>query len=66
MTLNMDFNEVKYQKIHNQFLDHVEENRFQVQIKVFNNLESDKERWNIINEACNCKKTKTEISSLRN
>ena len=43
-----------------------EENRFQDQIKVFNNLESDKNNWNFINEARNCMKPKTEINSLRN
>ena len=66
MRLNMDPNDVKYQKVHNQFLDNFEENRFQDQLKVFNNLESDKDKRNFINEARNCKKTKTEINSLRN
>ena len=47
----MDPNDVNYQKVHNQFLDNFEENRFQDQIKVFNNFESDKDKWNFINEA---------------
>ena len=62
----MDPNDVNYQKGHNQFLDNFEGNRFQDQIKVFDNLESDKDKWNFINEARNCKKTKTEINNLRN
>ena len=66
MRLNMDPNDVNYQKVHIQFLDNFEENRFQDQLKVFNNLESDKDKWNFINEARNCKKTKTETNSLRN
>ena len=56
----MDPNDVNYQKTHCQFLDIIEEFRFQDQMKVFNNLESDKDKWNFINEARNCKKTKTE------
>ena len=44
MRLNMDPNDVNYQKVHNQFLDNFEENRYQDQIKVFNNLESDKDK----------------------
>ena len=55
---------MKYQKVHIQFLDNFEENRWQDQIKVFNNLESDKDKWTFINEARNCKKTKTEINSF--
>ena len=66
MRLKMDPNDMNYQKVHNQFLDNFEENRFQDQLKVFNNLESDKDKWNFMNEARNCKKTKTEINSLRN
>ena len=58
MTLSMDPNDVNYQKVQNQFLDNIEGNRFQVQIKNFIR--------NFINEVCNCKKTKTEINSLRN
>ena len=62
----MDPNDVNYQIVHNQFLDNIEENQFQDQIKVFNNIESDKDKKNIINEDRKCKKTKTEIDSLRN
>ena len=54
----MDPNDVKYQKVHNQFLDNIEENRCQNQIRKFNNLKSDKDKWNFINEARNCKKNK--------
>ena len=50
MRLNMDPNDVNYQKVHIQFLDNFEENRFQDQIKVFN-LESDKDKWNFIKTA---------------
>ena len=66
MRLNMDPDDVNYQKVHIQFLDNFEENRFQDQLKFFNNLESDKDEWNFMKKARNCKKTKTEINSLRN
>ena len=36
------------------------------QIKIFQNLTSEKDKWNFINEARNAHRTKTHISSLRN
>ena len=66
MTLSMDPNDVSYQKVHNQFLDNIEEHRFQDQIKDFNNLESDKGKRNFIIEARDCNKPKTDINSSRN
>ena len=62
----MDPNDVNYQKVHNQILDNIKANGFPDQIKIFNNLESHKDKWNFINDAQNCRKTKTEINSLRN
>ena len=58
MTLSMDPNDVSFQKVHNQFLDNTEENRFQDQIKVFNILESDKDKWNFIIKPRKGKKTR--------
>ena len=45
LTMNMDPNDENYQKVHIQFPNKIEANRFQGQVNVLNNLESDKDKF---------------------
>ena len=48
------------------FLENLEANRLEDQIANFNNLTTEKDKWKFINESRNARRTKTEITSLKN
>ena len=55
-----------YQQIQNDLIENINSNRSDFQFECFNNLKSERDRWNFINETKNSKRTKTEIFSLKN
>ena len=55
-----------YQQIQNDLIENINSNRSDFQFECFNNLNSERDRWNFINETRNSKRTKTEIFSLKN
>ena len=55
-----------YQQIQNDLIENINSNRSAFQFECFNNLKSERDRRNFINETRNSKRTKTEIFSLKN
>ena len=55
-----------YQQIQNDLIENINSNRSDFQFECFNNLKSERDRWNFINETKNSKRTKIEIFSLKN
>ena len=55
-----------YQQIQNDLIENINSNRSDFQFECFNNLKSERDRLNFINETKNSKRTKTEIFSLKN
>ena len=62
----MNPNDNQYQELQNELVENLQKDKFVYQINTFNNLTSEKDKWNFINEARNSLKTKTEIVSLKN
>ena len=63
---NMHHTDQTYLSLKRDFLENLEANRFEDQIATFNNLTTEKNTWKFINESRNARRTKTEITSLKN
>ena len=63
---NMEPQSLIYQQNQNNLIENINSNRSDFQIEYFNNLKSERDRWNFINETRNSKRMKTEIFSLKN
>ena len=59
-------NDENYQLNQNKLLESLNSDKMNKQIDFFRNLTSEKDKWNFINEARNSKRTKANISSLKN
>ena len=55
-----------YLSLKRDFLENLEANRLEDQIATFNNLTTEKDKWKFINESRDARRTKTEITSLKN
>ena len=62
----MEPQSLTYQQIQNNLIENINSNRSDFQIEYSNNLKSERDRWNIINDTRNSKRLKTEILSLKN
>ena len=62
----MNPNDPAYKTLKHDFLDNINADKLEHQIKYFNGLTSEKDKWNLINESRNAKRTATTISSLKN
>ena len=51
-----------YQQIQNDLIENINSNRSDFQFECFNNLKSESDRWNFINETKNSKRTKQKYS----
>ena len=51
-----------YQQIQNDLIENINSNRSDFQFECFNNLKSERDRWNFINETKNSKRTKQKYS----
>ena len=58
--------DISYKKIQQNFVEKTNENRSVHNFNTFKNLKTEREKWNFINEARSSKRSKTEISSLKN
>ena len=63
---NMNPNDATYKELKHDFLNNLCSDKIEHQIKNFNNLKTEKDKWNFINEARNAKRTTTSIPSLKN
>ena len=61
-----DPSDLTKQKLHQNYIDNLHDNLIINSKKAFNNLKTDREKWNFINEMRNSRRTKTQITSLRN
>ena len=53
--------DISYNKIQQNFVEKINENGSAHNFNTFKNLKSEREKWNLINEARNSKRSKTEI-----
>ena len=63
---NTEPQSLTYQQIQNNLIENINSNRSDFQIESFNNLKSERDKWNFINETRNSKRMKTEVFSLKN
>ena len=54
-----------YFSLKRDFLENLEANRLEDQIATFNNLTTEKDKWKVINESRNARRTKIELTSLK-
>ena len=58
--------DTSYNLLQQSFCENLSENRLSHNTSIFKQLQSDRQKWNFINEARNSKRRKTEIVSLKN
>ena len=58
--------DISYNLIQQNFCEKLNENRLSHKTNIFKQLQSDRQKWNFINEARNSRRCKTEIVSLKN
>ena len=57
----MNPNDPAYKTLKRDILDNINADKLEHQIKYFNGLTSEKDKWNLINESRNAKRTATTI-----
>ena len=57
---------IDYQKLQNNLVENMGRDFLHNKVLTFNSLDTERDKWNFINEARNAKRTKTEIPSLKN
>ena len=63
---NVEPQSLTYQQIQNDLFEKLNSNRLDFQPETFNNLKSERDRWDFINETRNSKRLKSEMFSLKN
>ena len=58
--------DISYKVIQQHFFEKLNENRLSHKTNIFKPLQSDRQKWNFINEARSSRRSKTEIVSLKN